>query len=339
LTEPELNPAPPQDPAAAAADAPGPGASGVARADGRPGPLRAADVVRALRPHQWVKNLLLFVPLLLAHEVDRASRSARLADLAVAFAAFCCVASAGYVLNDLWDRDVDRRHPTKRDRPLAAGRLSARAGALLAAGLYLAGLAASLATLPRAFTGLLVIYALLTALYSLWLKKLLLVDVFVLAGLYTQRVVAGGAAGGVHTSEWLLAFCIFFFLSLAFAKRYVELLRVQAESGAQIPGRAYRLEDLAVMEAVGPASGYLAVLVMALYVNSAKASQLYRSAVLLWLLCPVLLYWITRIWFLARRRSLTEDPILFALHDRVSLTCAALGVLLVLVAWVGVPGV
>lgn len=293
------------------------------------------DLLRALRPHQWVKNLLLFVPLLLAHDVERAGR---LGPVARAFAAFCLCASAGYVLNDLHDRAVDRRHPLKRTRPFAAGRLSSGAGMLLAAALLAAALGLSALTLPRAFTAMLAGYAAVTALYSAWLKRLLLLDVFTLAGLYTHRVLAGGAAGGVPVSEWLLAFCIFFFLGLAFAKRYAELLRVQSESGDALPGRAYRTEDLAVIEAVGPASGYLSVLVLALYVHSAKAGQLYRAPRLLWLLCPLLLYWVTRLWFLARRGQLNEDPVLFALKDPVSLIATALGLLTVLIAWLGVPG-
>jgi 4-hydroxybenzoate polyprenyltransferase len=189
---------------------------------------------------------------------------------------------------------------------------------------------------------MLLLYVLLTTLYSFWLKRKLLLDVFFLAGLYTHRVLAGGQAAEVEVSKWLLAFSIFFFLSLAFAKRYAELLRWSDENtgNAQVRGRAYRVEDLEVMNATGSASGYLSVLVLALYVNQSElVPTLYKSPSLLWLLCPVMLYWITRIWFFARRRSLTEDPILFALKDRVSLMTAGVVMLLLVLATVGVPGV
>jgi 4-hydroxybenzoate polyprenyltransferase len=297
----------------------------------------AADVLRALRPYQWAKNLLMFVPILMAHQARDATR---LTHVVIGFAAFCLCASAAYVLNDLWDREHDRHHPIKRNRPFASGRLSATSGFIIALVLLTAGFAASLLpAIPRGFAAMLAAYVLLTTLYSFWLKRRLLVDVFVLAGLYTLRVLAGGQAADVPVSKWLLAFCIFFFLSLAFAKRFSELLRVRDESGEQIPGRAYRVEDLDVMNAVGPASGYLAVLVLALYVNqSEEAVKLYKSPGLLWLLCPVMLYWITRVWFLARRKTLTEDPMLFAMKDRVSLMTVGVIALLLIFAAVGMPG-
>jgi 4-hydroxybenzoate polyprenyltransferase len=295
------------------------------------------DWVRALRPYQWAKNLLMFLPILMAHQFRD---SMRLGHVAIGFAAFCACASASYVLNDLWDREHDRHHPVKRNRPFASGRLTAGAGGIIAIVLLIAGFGASFVLLPRGFTAMLVLYVLLTTLYSMWLKRRLLVDVFVLAGLYTLRVLAGGQAAQVPVSKWLLAFCIFFVLSLAFAKRFTELLRVRDEAGEQIRGRAYRVEDIEVMATVGPASGYLSVLVLALYVNqSEEATRLYKLPALLWLLCPVMLYWITRVWFLARRRTLTEDPILFAMKDRISLLTVGLIALLLVFAATGIPGV
>jgi 4-hydroxybenzoate polyprenyltransferase len=295
------------------------------------------DVVRAVRPYQWAKNLLLFVPLVMSHQLGNHHR---LANVLLAFAAFCLCASASYVVNDLWDREHDRQHPLKRNRPFAAGRLSATTGTLMALVLFAAGLTLSALLLPRGFTAMLALYVLLTTLYSFWLKRKLLLDVFFLAGLYTHRVLAGGQAAEVEVSKWLLAFCIFFFLSLAFVKRYAELLRVQDEKAGEVPGRAYRVEDLEIMSAVGPASGYLSVLVLALYVNqSPEAAKLYQSPSLLWILCPVMLYWITRIWFIARRQKLIEDPILFAMKDRVSLLTVGVVMLLLVLATVGVPGV
>ena len=301
------------------------------------GPTPLRDMFRAIRPYQWAKNLLVFVPLVMSHQLGN---EARLTNVLLAFAAFCLCASASYVVNDLWDREHDRHHPVKRNRPFTAGRLSATTGAILALALYAAGLALSVLLLPRGFTAMLALYVLLTTLYSFWLKRKLLLDVFFLAGLYTHRVLAGGPAAAVEGRKWLLAFCIFFFLSLAFVKRYAELLRVQDQkSGDEVPGRAYRLEDLEIMSAVGPASGYLSVLVLALYVNqSPEAAKLYESPSLLWLLCPVMLYWITRIWFIARRQKLSEDPILFAMTDRVSLLTVGVVMLLLVLATVGIPG-
>jgi 4-hydroxybenzoate polyprenyltransferase len=245
------------------------------------------------------------------------------------------------VLNDLWDREHDRHHPVKCNRPFAAGRLSVATGVVIILALFAAGVWLAAWRLPQKFVAMLLLYVVITTAYSLWLKKKLLLDVFFLAGLYTHRVLAGGQAAEVEVSKWLLAFCIFFFLSLAFAKRYAELLRVQdEEAGEQVRGRAYRVEDLEIMSSVGPASGYLSVLVLALYVNQSNlVGTLYRSPSLLWLLCPVMLYWTTRVWFLARRRKLTEDPILFAMRDRVSILTVAVILFLLVIATRGVPGI
>jgi 4-hydroxybenzoate polyprenyltransferase len=296
------------------------------------------DMVRALRPYQWVKNLLLFVPIVMSHQFRD---TPRLMQVVLGFAAFCLCASASYVLNDLWDREHDRHHPIKRNRPFAAGRLSAATGVAMTLALFAAGVWLAAWLLPPKFVAMLLLYVVITTAYSLWLKKKLLLDVFFLAGLYTHRVLAGGQAAEVEVSKWLLAFCIFFFLSLAFAKRYAELLRVQDDhSGQQVRGRAYRVEDLEIMSSVGPASGYMSVLVLALYVHQSDlVATLYRSPSVLWLLCPVMLYWITRVWVLARRRKLTEDPILFAIRDKVSLMAVGVILAILVAASLGIPGV
>lgn len=297
---------------------------------------RPIALVRALRPHQWVKNLLLLLPPLLAHRLpwgDAADR-ARWGMAAAGCAAFCLAASAIYVLNDLRDLDADRAHPTKRRRPFAAGELPARVGPALIAVLLLAA-AGLCVPLPRAFAAALAAYVLLSASYSLWLKRRMLVDVFLLAGLYTLRLVAGGRAADVEVSNWLLAFSTFLFVSLAFAKRYAELVLLQGQGVERAAGRNYTVDDLRIIEGAGPASGYMAVLVLALYINDADrgAARLYAAPFFLWLLCPLLMYWITRVWFIARRRALDDDPILFAVRDRVSWwTLAAAGALVVL-AW------
>jgi 4-hydroxybenzoate polyprenyltransferase len=306
-------------------------------AAGRAG-SRAAAVITLLRPHQWVKNVLLFFPLLLAHIIPwrNGEDLERWLLTCASFAAFCFTASSVYVINDLLDADADRLHHSKRRRPFASGALPRSWGMPIAVAL-LAAAAGICLGLPRAFGAMLLVYCLLSNLYSFRLKRLLLVDVFVLAGLYTLRIVAGGLAVNVPVTSWLLAFAMFLFVSLAFAKRYTELA-VLNESGGRVPaGRNYRVEDLRIIESVGPASGYLAVMVLALYINDTATMnsgvlKYYPTPFFLWLLCPLLMYWITRIWFYARRGDLHDDPILFAIKDHISWMTLAMAGLLVVAA-------
>jgi 4-hydroxybenzoate polyprenyltransferase/phosphoserine phosphatase len=288
----------------------------------------ARSLFRLLRPHQWAKNLLLLVPLVGAHAV---TDSTRLLAVLVGLAAFSLCASAVYVLNDLTDLEADRRHPTKCRRPLASGALSIRSGLVLFALLFSVSFAVSAVWLPPAFTGLLALYAVLTTAYSLRLKREPILDTFVLAGLYLHRIVAGGVAAGVPVSGWLMAFAIFFFLSLALAKRYAELARAASEQADALPRRGYLIEDLGLIQSVGPASGYMAVLTLCLYINANDVLRLYHTPDLLWVMCLILFYWITRVWFLARRRVLHEDPVIFAIKDPVSYA-AGLGMLGILIA-------
>ncbi|HVW39128.1 MAG TPA: UbiA family prenyltransferase, partial [Pirellulales bacterium] len=298
-----------------------------------PTPRRETSVLRAmakaLRPHQWVKNLLVLLPLFLAHQVDQLAKAGT---ALVAMAAFCCCASAIYVLNDLLDLENDRRHPTKRRRPFAAGELSPRAGALLSPALCSLGLAAAARFVSWEFCGLLAVYVCLTTAYSVFLKQKLALDVLLLAGLYTYRMLAGAAAVDVELSQWLLAFAMFFFFSLALGKRYVELSRRKGDANETLPGRGYRSEDLSLLESLGPTSGYLAVLVLCLYLESKPVQELYANPGLLWLACPVLLYWLTRFWLLAKRREIADDPVVFALKDKASLASIVLTALVVLAA-------
>lgn len=297
----------------------------VFRPEGRGGRLRGA--VRAMRPHQWAKNLLLVIPLITAH---RWSDPVALGRIATAFLAFCLAASSVYILNDLLDLRSDRQHPSKRLRPLASGQLPIPVGI----GLFVALLGGALgvaAPLPAAFLGLLAAYLALTTAYSTYFKRRLMVDVICLAGLYTLRILAGGAATGIVISPWLMAFSMFFFLSMAFAKRYTELDMMQGTEG-RIPGRGYMPADLDMIRSVGPASGYLCVLLLCLYVSSPDVLKLYSRPSLLWLLCPVLLYWISRVWFLAHRRQLPHDPVVFALRDRISYLAGVIVALILAVA-------
>lgn len=276
---------------------------------------------RALRPHQWVKSGLLFAPAVLAH---RALDGPGLAAAGLAAACFSFVASAGYLVNDWLDRDADRQHPEKRHRPLASGDLSEPAAVAWFLGLLVVSFAASLWMLPAAFTGLLATYLLLTLAYSLELKKRAIVDVLVLSSFYTLRVLAGGQAAQVPVSPWLLVFSMFFFLSLAFVKRYAELISAAARDRTTLAGRGYHVEDLGLVPVMGLASGFMAILVIGLWASSPDVGALYRQPTLLWLTCPVLLYWLARIWLMAHRGTLHSDPVLFAATDRVSYAAGAL---------------
>ncbi|MBW2316701.1 MAG: UbiA family prenyltransferase [Deltaproteobacteria bacterium] len=289
---------------------------------------------RALRPHQWTKSALLFAPLLLAHQA--LTEPARLAATVLAAACFSAVASAGYLLNDWLDRESDRLHPDKRHRPLASGDLSpGRAGAIFGA-LLVAAFTVSWLWLPLSFTGLLVVYLCLTTAYSTALKKRAVLDVLVLAALYTLRVLAGGEAAQVVVSHWLLVFSMFFFMSLAFVKRYSELLENDGHEEESLAGRGYRVGDVALVPAMGLSCGFVSILVIGLWASSPELTGLYRQPALLWLACPVLFYWLTRVWLLAHRRELHSDPVLFAARDRASyLAGAALGLIGLAAKWGG----
>lgn len=272
------------------------------------------DYLEALRPRHWLKNLLVFVPLCAAHRVAEIDL---LRKALVAFVAFGCFASSGYLLNDLLDLTADRRHPQKQFRPFAAGDLPlSYALAMIPA---LVGLGCILGrVLSLLFLEILLIYFALTVTYSLYVKKIVLLDVILLAGLYTLRIMAGSAAVGIWPSYWLLAFSMFLFLSLALVKRYGELVIMRGIEGKQAKARAYELTDGEMLAAMGTASGYLAVLVLALYITSGTAQILYGRHELMWFLCPVLLYWISRVWLIAHRGGMHDDPLVFATKDPAS---------------------
>ncbi len=292
---------------------------------------RAMDVVRALRPHQWAKNTLVFLPLLLAqrwHEWEVWGEGA------LAFVVFCLAASGIYVVNDLLDIEADRAHPAKRTRPFASGALSRRSGVVLGGALLVAALAISGAALSFWTTLLLASYTGLSVLYSLWLKRLVMVDVLVLSSLYAVRILGGGAATRTPVSQWLIAFSGFLFLSLAFAKRYTELHQLAFNNGPEerAAGRGYRVQDLSLLETLGPASGYMAALVLAMYINSEQMARYYANPWAMWLICPVLVYWISRVWFVAKRGEMHDDPVIFALSDWVSWLTALVVLVLALLA-------
>ena len=282
--------------------------------------------IAALRPHQWLKNLLVFLPLLTAHLLFVPHK---LADAILGFVCFCLCASGVYLINDLLDLEADRRHPRKRLRPFAAGALPLGHGLIAATALAFAAFATAI-LLSYPFALVLFGYFVLTLGYSLVLKRIAMLDTVVLAALYTLRIVAGTAAIQIEPSYWLLAFSMFLFFSLAMIKRYTELNILLKSGGYHSIGRGYAVDDLPLIQSLGATSGYLAVLVLALYVNSTASEALYRHPHALWLLCPVLLYWISRAWLVAHRGAMHDDPVIFALTDWVSRALLLISVVIVI---------
>jgi 4-hydroxybenzoate polyprenyltransferase len=303
-------------------------------ADRSPAAGSFSALVRLLRPRHWVKNLLLVAPILLAHEF---TDTRRLLPLLLGIISFSLIASLVYVVNDLVDIESDRHHPQKRFRPLAAGDLSRTSGVLVALVLAAGGIAAALAVSTN-FLVITAVYLATTTLYSIWLKRVVIADVLMLASFYTLRILAGGIAASLEepVSPWLLAFAMFLFTSLAFSKRHAELTRLANEqpesTDRSAAGRGYRVRDLGIIEVLGPTSGYLSVLVFTLYINREGIDQLYTYTWPLWTITLLLMYWISRLWLLARRGELKEDPVVFAVTDPVSLLVGLLVTGLAIVA-------
>ena len=295
--------------------------------------------LKAIRLHQWAKNALIFLPLLLAHVWKNSNPAGPILGAVIAFFSFGLCASATYILNDLLDIEADRRHHTKQKRPFAAGNLSAISGVFVLLGFLLASILLAL-LLPYAVAaagvppaerfGLLLwlcVYAVTTTAYSFALKRVVLVDVIVLSLLYTIRIFAGAAASGVPVSNWLGGFSVFFFLSLALVKRFAELESLKLREEAPTNGRGYLLSDVEQLRTFGTSSAYASVVVLMFYISQLDM-QLYRHAGRLWLLLPVFLLWVMQLWLLASRGELNEDPVVYAITDSRSLL---LGVLVLLV--------
>ncbi|SDH71535.1 UbiA family prenyltransferase [Paraburkholderia phenazinium] len=271
-------------------------------------------VLKEMRVHQWVKNVLVLVPLMTAHRFTDLSA---IGAACLAFLSFSLCASSVYLLNDMLDLDADRRHERKRNRPFASGKLPLSFGAVLT--VLLLGASVALAVLlPWRFGVVLAAYFVATLAYSFALKRMALIDVFALACLYTVRVIAGGAANDITLSYWLILFCVPIFLSLAMVKRYVELDAILRDGKVAAAGRGYITQDLSILRSFGTSSAYLAVLVLALYLNSPELKQLYRHPPALWAVFALTLYWVSRIWMFAFRGKMHDDPIVFAFKDRVS---------------------
>ncbi len=282
---------------------------------------------RALRPHQWIKNLLIFLPLLAGHQLTPMA----LGNGMLAFLCFCAAASSSYLVNDLLDLPGDRQHPRKCRRPFAAGDLSAGRGVAMAAAMFVSAFGGA-ALLGPAFLAVLLGYVIATLAYSLVLKRRVLIDVIVLGLLYTTRVLGGVAAAAAGVSPWLLMFSLFLFSSLAVVKRCSELVMVRDRGRSDAAGRGYRIEDLAILVPLAAATGIAAVLVVGLYITSPEVQRLYRHPEWLAMLCPILMYWVSRVVLLANRGLLHDDPVVFALTDRVSLCCGALSTSVVVAA-------
>ena len=270
--------------------------------------------LKAIRVHQWVKNVLIAVPLLTSHQINLDA----VGIVVLGFFAFSLAASSVYVLNDLLDLDADRLHPSKCKRAFASGSLSIMQGLMIFPLLLTASVIISV-FLPFKFTLALIVYYILTLAYSFKLKRVIMLDTIVLAALYTMRIIAGTVLINVAFSFWLLAFSMFIFLSLALVKRYTELVMMKSTGALKTIGRGYHADDDSMIASLGAASGYIAVMVFALYVDSSDVAGLYAAPPVLWLACPILLYWISRVWILAHRGEMNDDPIVFAVKDFQSL--------------------
>lgn len=282
-------------------------------------------LVKLARPYQWSKNLLIFVPLVVAHQWTMPALMPR---LFLGFFALCAVCSAGYIVNDLRDRDSDRAHPTKRFRPIAARAVSPLTAGILALGLAFFGYVTAF-ILSTDFFAYLTVYGVITIVYSFWLKRVVLADCLVLSGLYVLRILAGSALVNVPVSFWLLTFALFFLTSLAFSKRYSEIVARSGSSlDSALAGRGYSVGDGPLVLALGVAAGFVSLLVLALYLQADVVRILYERPERLWFALPLMAYWIARLWLTAHRGRLAEDPVLFALRDKGSL---ATGVLILVV--------
>ena len=287
-------------------------------------------VFREIRPHQWVKNLLVFAAAFLSHRIFD---SAILVRAALAMLSFCAASSAIYVINDLADLEADRKHPVKRERPFASGQLPRAWGYWLPPLLLAVALSIALPISPG-FAAWLGVYVAAAVVYSFFLKTQPLLDVICLAGLYAVRVWAGGAATGIPISPWTMAFVMFLFFSLALSKRYSELFNLTQKQERWVDRRGYETSDMPCLQSLGTTSGLLSILVLALYIHSNEIAEVYRRPETLWLLCPLIGYWIGRLWLLTSRGQMHEDPVIYAFRDRTTYLVGAAVVAIIIIATV-----
>lgn len=283
-------------------------------------PIEIVEYFKELRVHQWLKNILIFLPILAAHKVNEIEL---LNNAILAFFAYCFCASSVYILNDLLDLPSDRSHPRKKNRPFALGSIPISHGVIIIPVLLILAIIASV-KVSEVFLIVIAGYYLTTMIYSLSLKNKVVVDVITLSILYTFRIIAGAAATSITPSFWLLAFSMFLFFSLAMVKRYSELLIILSQKKVSASGRGYRVNDLPLLMSLGGSSGFLSVLVMALYINSLDNRGLYLYPIALWAILPILLYWISRVWLKAHRGEMHDDPLVFAIKDKISICVAGI---------------
>jgi len=295
--------------------------------------IEPSDWISALRVYQWIKNLLLFIPLLASHQIGNFQS---LSMLVLAFISFSLCASSVYILNDLLDLESDRQHPRKKYRPFSSAKISILLGLAIVPFLIIASFILGL-MIGQEFLIVLTIYFILTGAYSLILKRIVLIDCLTLAILYTSRIIAGAAVISVSLSFWLLAFSIFIFLSLAFVKRYTELMAQVKIGNDHAHGRGYKVSDSLIVQILGTSAGYLSVLVMALYIQSEDMMNLYAQPTVIWFAIPLLLFWISWVWLKATRGLMHDDPIVFAIKDKASIFVAVLTTLVFIYAAIG-PG-
>ena len=289
--------------------------------------LRIQDIVQEIRIHQWLKNLLLFVPPIMAHRIGNPETFFH---TLVGFFSFSLLASSMYVMNDLLDIQADRAHQTKRFRPIALGTISALQAIILAVCVALGSFIFALSLLPLAFSAMLVLYIVINAVYSFRAKKIPYIDISILAGLYVLRIIAGSAATGITTSSWLFFFAGFFFFFLASMKRVIELLQLKQRED-MAPGRGYSKRDTELLVALGMTSSLLACIVLGLYMRSESVTHLYTNPKMLWTILPLLTIWIVRMWYLTLTKKMPDDPVLFTSKDIVSygIGTAIVGVLII----------
>ena len=287
-------------------------------------------IIKALRPHQWVKNLLLFLPLILAHEITSHNK---IITLIIAFFSFSLCASSVYIINDILDIEADRHHSSKKNRPFAAGLLSIPNGLIISICLLTTSFFVSFTWLSINFTALLILYFFITSIYSVWIKKILIADVITLSSLYVLRIFSGSVVVAVPITPWFLAFSSFFFLSIALAKRYIELKEYEFHQKKNKRARSYHVDDQQIILTAGISSGFISILVFFLYITNSKVvAELYPNPMWLWLIGPLLIYWFTRLWLLAQRRLVDSDPVLFTLKDLGSWITGILIVCLVILS-------
>ena len=277
----------------------------------------------ALRPHQWLKNFLIFIPLLTAHQIDKTT----IFLTTLMFISFNFVASSVYIFNDLIDMSADKAHPRKRFRIFASGKIKSLQGKIFALIILIIGLIFGLFFVNNLFVQLLLTYFMISMLYSIYLKQIIVIDICILAILYTMRIIIGGLVLNIDLSVWLLAFSIFFFFSMAAIKRQAELVDLIKRKKLKSINRGYQTKDLPILSTSGLAAGYISVLIMAFYVNSVEVKELYSNPQLLWGICFVLLFWITKMSIVTQRGNMHDDPIIYAVKDFLSHICLLLIIL------------